>query len=86
MTGKVSKRSQFEQVLACRRLVDYLVLENPGEVVGDEDGMEAGGECGVHVGTGAVADHPGVAGFAAVMTGQGAVGIVVFLRQHLDWR
>jgi len=54
-------------VLAGGGLVDYLVLEDPGEVVGDEDGVEAGAEGGVNVGAGTVADHPGAAGFATVV-------------------
>jgi hypothetical protein len=35
--------------------------------VGNEDGVEAGCQSWVDVGAGAVADHPGVAGFAAVV-------------------
>ena len=54
-------------MLAGGGLVDYLVLEDPGEVVGDEDGVEAGAEGGVNVGAGTVADHPGAAGFATVV-------------------
>jgi hypothetical protein len=56
-------------VLADGGLVDDLVFEDPGEVVGDEDGVKAGREGGVDVGAGAVADHPGIAGFAAVVGG-----------------
>ena len=55
-------------------LVDNLVLENPGEVVGDEDGIETGAEGGVDVGPGTVADHPGVASLAGMMSGESAVG------------
>jgi hypothetical protein len=46
--------------------------------VGDEDGVKAGGEGWVDVGTGTVADHPGVRGFAAVVGGERLVGLVVF--------
>ena len=67
MTGQVGEGGQFEEVLSGGRLVDNLVLEDPGEVVGDEDGVEAGAEGWVDVGAGAVADHPGVAGFATVV-------------------
>jgi len=56
-------------VLADGRLVYDFVLKDPGEVVGDKDGVEAGAEGGVDVGAGAVADHPGVAGFAGVVGG-----------------
>jgi hypothetical protein len=54
-------------VLTGGRLVDNLVLEDPGEVVGDEDGVETRAEGRVNVGAWAVADHPGVAGFAGVV-------------------
>jgi hypothetical protein len=56
-------------MLAGGGLVDDFVLEDPGEVVGDEDGVEAGSEGWVDVGAGAVADHPGVGGFAGVLSG-----------------
>ena len=81
---EVGKRGEFEQMLSRRRLVDDLVLKDPGEVVGDEDGMEACRERGIYVGARAVADHPGVAGVAGVMAGQGAVGVLMLLRQNLD--
>ena len=83
MPREVGKGCQFEQILAVRRLVDDLVLEDPSEVVGNKNSVKTGGECGVHVRTGAVADHPGSAGFAAVATGEGEVGLVMFFRQHL---
>jgi hypothetical protein len=67
VVGQVGEGGEFEEVLSGGRLVDNLVLEDPGEVVGDEDGIEAGAESGVNVGAGAVADHPGVAGFATVV-------------------
>jgi hypothetical protein len=70
-------------MLAGGWLVDNLVLEDPGKVVGDEDGVKACREGGVDVGAGAVADHPGVAGFAAVVGGEGEVGFVVFFGQNL---
>ena len=65
-------------MLAGWGLVDDFVFEDPGEVVGDEDGVKAGGEGWVDVGTGTVADHPGVRGFAAVVGGERLVGLVVF--------
>ena len=80
---QVSERGEFEQVLAGWRLVDDLVLEDPGEVVGDEDGVEAGREGWVDVGAGAVADHPGVAGFAAVPGGDGEVRLGMFFVENL---
>jgi hypothetical protein len=71
-------------VLAGGGPVDDLVLEDPGEVVGDEDGVEASAEGGVDVGAGAVADHPGGAGFATVVGRKGDVGVVVFFVEDLD--
>jgi len=71
-------------VLAGGGLVDDLVLEDPGEVVGDEDGVKACSEGGVDVRAGAVADHPGIAGFATVVGGERKVGVLVLLREDLD--
>ena len=65
-------------------LVEGFVFEDPGEVVGDEDGVEAGGEGGVDVGAGAVADHPGRGGVAGVGGGEGAVGVLVLFGEDLD--
>ena len=61
-------------MLAGEGLVHGLVFEHPGEVVGDEDGVEASGERGVDVGLGAIADHPGHVGLELVVAGEQAVG------------
>ncbi len=79
-----SEGGKLEQMLAGRRLVDDLVLENPGEVVGDEDGVESGGEGWIDVGARAVADHPGVGGLADVVVDERTVGLVVLLGEDLD--
>jgi hypothetical protein len=71
-------------VLAGGGLVDDLVFEDPGEVVGDEDGVKACRERGVDVGAWTIADHPGVAGIAAVVGGEGTVGVVVLLGKDFD--
>jgi hypothetical protein len=81
---KVGESGQFDEMLAGRGLVDDLVLEDPGEVVGDEDGVEAGAEGGVDVGPRTVADHPGVSDFAGVVGRECDVGVVVLFGQHLD--
>src|ERR1700722_2635868 len=65
-------------------LVDDLVLEDPGEVVGDEDGMKTGREGWVDVGAGAVADHPGPAGLATVVGSQREISFVMFFGQNFD--
>jgi len=71
-------------VLAVGGLVDDLVLEDPGEVVGDEDGVEAGAKSRVDVRAGAVADHPGGAGLAGVVGGESAVSFGVLFVEDLD--
>jgi hypothetical protein len=81
---EVGEGGELEQVLAGGRGVYGLVLENPGEVVGDEDGVEAGGESGVDVGAGTVTDHPGAGGLEAVMVAEAAVGEFVLFGQHLN--
>jgi hypothetical protein len=67
--GKVAEGSEFEELLAGWRLIDDFMFEHPGEVVRDEDGMQAGGKGRINVRAGAVSDHPGVAGVAAMVGG-----------------
>ena len=45
-------------MLALRRNGKGRMLENPGVFVEEKDGVETGGEGGVDVALGAVADHP----------------------------
>jgi hypothetical protein len=71
-------------VLACGRLIDDFVFEDPGEAVGDEDGVEASDEGGVDVRARAIADHPGGAGLAAVVGAQRAVGFVMLFGEDFD--
>jgi hypothetical protein len=75
---------QFKQLPSGGRMVDILALECPGEVVGDEDGVESCGEGRVDVGFGTVADHPRGAALAAMVSGETAVRRVMFFGQHLD--
>jgi hypothetical protein len=84
VVGEVGEGGEFEEYLAGWGLVDDLMLEDPGEVVGDEDGVEAGGEGGVDVGAGAVADHPGGGGLAGVVLGEAEVGVGVLFGEDLD--
>ncbi len=69
MACEVGEARQLQEVLPRGRLIDDLVLKNPGEVVGNEDGVQSGRESWVYVGARAVADHPGIACFATVMRG-----------------
>jgi len=82
--GEVGEGGEFEELLAGGGLVDDLVFEDPGEVVGDEDGVQACREGRVDVGARAVPDHPGVGGFAAVVVDEVTVGVAVFFGQDLD--
>ena len=84
VTAQLSERRQFEKMLPGWGLVHDLVLEDPGEVVGDEDRVDASRESWVNVRARAVADHPGVAGLATVVGDQGAVGVVVLFVEDLD--
>lgn len=84
VVGKVGEGGQFEELLACGGLMDNLVFEDPGEVVGDEDGIEAGTEGGIDVGAGAVANHPRGAGLAAMVGREGAVGFVVLFGEDFN--
>ncbi len=65
--GQVGEGGEFQELLSGWWQVDDLVLEYPGEVVRDEDGVETCAEGRVYVGAWAVANHPGVAAFAAVV-------------------
>ena len=57
--GEFGEGVEFDEVLAGGGGVDGGVLEDPGVFVEEEDGVESGGEGGVDVAFGAVADHPG---------------------------
>jgi hypothetical protein len=73
-------------VLTCGWLVDDLVFEDPGEIVGDKDRVESCAKSGVDVGARAVADHPGVTGLAAVLGREREISFVVLFREDLDGR
>lgn len=84
VVGKVSEVGQFEELAAGRGMVDVFALESPGEIVGDEDGIQSGGEGGIDVGFGAVADHPRGAGLAAMVSGEAAIGGIVLFGENFD--
>ena len=81
---EVGEGGQLKEILTIRGLVDDLVLEDPGEVVRDKNCVETCRQGRIDVGAGAVADHPCVAGLAAVVRGEREVGVVVFFRENLD--
>ena len=84
MLEELREGLQLEQVLSGRRRFHDLMFQHPGEVVWDEDGVETCPQRRVDIGTWTVADHPCAAGIAAVMGGEGEVGFIVLLGQHLD--
>ena len=84
MMSQVREGGEFKQMLSSRRLVDDLVLEDPGKVVRDEDGIKAGAECGVYVGAWTVADHPRVTALATMIGGKGDIGLAMLFRKHFD--
>ena len=78
---EVGEGCQLEQPLVGWCRVNDFMLQNPGEVVRDEDRVEASGECRVDVGAGAVADHPGAGGLAGVVLDDCEIGLRVLLRK-----
>ena len=71
MTGQIGEGGEFEEILACRRLVNDLVFENPGKVMRDEDGVQSCTEGRVYVRARAVADHPCIATVTSVVNREG---------------
>ena len=71
-------------MLAWGRGVDGGVFQHPGVFVEEEDGVETGGERGVDVAFGAVADHPTGVRRELVASDDLAIGRGVFLGDDLD--
>lgn len=84
VVGKIGEMGQFEELAADRGMIDVFALQCPGKVVGDEDGVQSGGEGGIDVGFRAVTDHPCGAGFAGVMRGKAAIGSMVLFGENFD--
>ena len=59
MLAKFSKAANDQQLLLRWGWIEFFVFEDPCVAVGDEDGVQAGGESRVDVRFGAVANHPG---------------------------
>ena len=83
---QVCEGSQLDKLLAGRRVFDDLVLKDPGEVVGQEDRVQAGSQSGVDVGTRRVADHPRVRRIAGVASNEFAVCFLLLLGEHFHCR
>ena len=76
---QVGEAVEDEQAAGTRGIEQVLVLEAPRVGMGDEDGVEAGGERGVDVGPGGVADHPGQGRVEADIGDELVVGVDVLL-------
>ena len=82
--GWLKERAQFyeafklDEMLTRRRCGDFRVFEDPCVFVNKEDGMQTGGERGVDVALGAVADHPAGLRREVVALHYGAIGVGVF--------
>ena len=59
--AQLGKGIELDKMLAVRSGIDLCVLQHPGVFVEEEDSVQAGGERGVDVALGAVANHPGAA-------------------------
>ena len=77
--AQVGEAVEDEQAAGTRGIEKVFVLEAPRVGVGDEDGVEAGGERGVDVGPGGVADHPGQGRVEADVSDELVVGVDVLL-------
>lgn len=84
MESQLGDAGKFEQMLACRRSVDHLMLQYPGKVVRNEDRIESGGQRRIDVRARAVSDHPSRRRFAGVVRDQVGICSYVFLGQHLN--
>ena len=84
MLYQISEGLQFKKMLPGRSLVNDLMLQDPGEVMRDKDSVETGSERRIDVGAGAITDHPGTGGVAAVMLSQDEIGLRVFFGQDLN--
>ena len=62
------------------------MLEDPSVAVGDEHGVESGGQRGVDVGLGAVADHPGGVVLEFVFVSESGIDFCIFLGNDFDGR
>ena len=86
MVDEIGEACQFQEFadLSARDSRPRRSSVTQSEVVGDEDGIEPGGECRVDVGAGAVADHPSAGGFARVVGSDTLVGLGVLLVKDLN--
>src|SRR5260370_32523757 len=68
-----------QQLLARWRRVYFLVLENPGRAVRHENGVQSGGQRGIDVGFGAIADHPRGIVLQLKLFDRASIGALLFL-------
>ena len=75
---------QIDKLLAGGCGLDGVVFEHPGVRVVDVDGVESGGERGIDIGAGAVADHPGGAARERMARADALIRLGVFLVRDFD--
>jgi hypothetical protein len=81
---EVSEGGKFKELLAVGRSIDNFMFQNPGEVMGDEDGVKAGGQGGIDVGLWGVSDHPGEGGIDGVVGDEIEVGGLILFCENFD--
>ena len=80
MFAEFGESAYDQELLALRGGIYFFVLQNPGIAVRNEDGVHPGGQRGVDIGLGAVADHPGAGVVAFVLAGELGVNIGILFR------
>ena len=84
MVAQIAESIDYEQLLSGGSSGQFLMLQYPSLVVGNEDGMESSGERGIDVRFRAVANHPGGIGHKSILGDGGAVCRLVFFGDDFD--
>ncbi len=86
MFEQIGKGGELHKCLAIGRNIHDFMLEDPSEIVGHEDGVQAGRECRVYIRARRVADHPGMGGVADMVGDQFAVSLFFLFGKDFDGR
>ena len=86
MLEQIGEGGELEKRLAVGWAVDNFMLEDPGEIVGHEDGVQAGGKRGVDVRARRVADHPRIGTVADVAVYELTVGGLFLFGEDFNCR
>ena len=81
---KLGEVAQLDQVQTGRRRVEIFVLENPGEMVRNKDGIDTRLERWVDIGARTIADHPGLRADKLMARDELCVGGGYLLAQDFD--